>query len=304
MKKIRKTLWAFCAAGVLGLATAQAEGNLRYSITVTKFENEAGWSGRWDVGDGFATIMTDALQQNGKFIVLGDSEMRQEAMKEQDLAASGRMAGGNKAPQVGRMTPAQLLVRGSITHVQDETSGGSGGLSFRGISVGGSKGKAEVNITIYLVDSETGQVKASQKVVGQAGRRGLNVGYSGSALGGLGGDMAGFRNDNVGKACEDAVVQAVEFLEKQLESIPWEASIVLAGADKLVINRGTREGVSVGQKFKVGKSEELVDPDTGEVLDVEMKTLGTTEVTEAKEKISYCAPVEGAEKGMSVLPAN
>ena len=303
MKMTAKTVAAFCAVGLLGLAAAHAEGNLRYSITVSKFENEAGWSGRWDVGDGFATIMTDALQQNGKFIVLGDSEMRQEAMKEQDLATSGRMAGGNKAPQVGRMTPAQLLVRGSVTHVQDETSGGSGGLSFKGISLGGSKGKAEVNITIYLVDSETGQVKASQKVVGQAGRRGLSVGYSGSALGGLGGDMAGFRNDNVGKACEDAVVQAVEFLEKQLESIPWEASIMLAGADKLVINRGTREGVSVGQKFQVGSAEELVDPDTGEVLDVEMKTLGTTEVTEAKEKISYCTPVEGAEKGMSVLPA-
>ena len=303
MKKIQKTLLAFCAAGVLGLATAQAEGNLRYSITVSKFPNEAGWSGQWDVGDGFTTIMTDALQQNGKFIVLGDSEMRQEAMAEQDLAASGRMAGGNKAPQVGRMTPAQLLVRGSITHVQDDTTGGSGGLSFKGISVGGSKGKAEVNITIYLVDSETGQVKASQKVVGQAGRRGLGVGYSGSALGGLGGNLEGFKKDNVGKACEDAVVQCVEFLEKQLESIPWEGSIMLAKEDKLVINRGTREGVAVGQKFQVGSSEELVDPDTGEVLDVEMKTLGTTEVTEAKEKIAYCTPVAGAEKGMTVMPA-
>ena len=302
MKKTAKIAAAFCAAGLLGLAAAHAEGNLRYSITVTKFANEAGWSGRWDVGDGFTTIMTDALQQNGKFIVLGDSEMRQEAMKEQDLAASGRMAGGNKAPQVGRMTPAQLLVRGSITHVQDETTGGSGGLSFKGISIGGSKGKAEVNITIYLVDSETGQVKASQKVVGQAGRRGLGVGYSGSALGGLGGNLEGFKKDNVGKACEDAVVQCVEFLEKQLESIPWEGSIMLAKEDKLVINRGTREGVAVGQKFQVGSTEELVDEDTGEVLDVEIKTLGTTEVTEAKEKIAYCTPLAGAEKGMSVLP--
>ena len=303
MRNMAKWMAVFCAAGVIGLATAQAQGNLRYSITVSKFPNEAGWSGQWDVGDGFTTIMTDALQQNGKFIVLGDSEMRQEAMKEQDLAASGRMAGGNKAPQIGRMTPAQLLVRGSITHVQNETTGGSGGISFRGIRIGGSGGKAEVNITIYLVDSETGQVKASQKVVGQAGRRGLGVGYSGSALGGLGGNLEGFKKDNVGKACEDAVVQAVEFLEKQLESIPWQASIMLASADKLVINRGTREGVAVGQKFQVGSAEELVDPDTGEVLDVEMTTLGTVEVTEAKEKIAYCTPLSGAEKGMSVLPA-
>ena len=303
MKFVSKACAVAMVAGILGMATAQAEGNLRYSITVSKFPNEAGWSGQWDVGDGFTTIMTDALQQNGKFIVLGDSEMRQEAMAEQDLAASGRMAGGNKAPQVGRMTPAQLLVRGSITHVQDDTTGGSGGLNFKGISIGGSKGKAEINITIYLVDSETGQVKASQKVVGVAGRRGLGVGYSGSALGGLGGNLEGFKKDNVGKACEDAVVQCVEFLEKQLESIPWQGSVMLVTDSKIVINRGTREGVAVGQKFDVGTSEDLVDPDTGEVLDSEMKTVGAIEVTEAKEKIAYCTALAGVEKGMSITPA-
>ena len=297
-------LVAVCLLVLMGVFSAFAEGNLRYSITVSKFPNESGWSGQWDVGDGFATILTEALQQSGNFIVLGDSEMRQEAMQEQDLAASGRMAGGAKAPQMGRMTPAQLLVRGSVTHVQNETTGGRGGLSFKGISLGGSGGKAEVNITIYLVDSATGQVKASQKVVGVAGRRGLGVGYHGGALGGLGGDLEGFRKDNVGKACEDAVVQAVEFLQKQLESIPWTGSVMLVSGDKLVINRGTREGVSVGQKFNIGSAEELVDPDTGEVLDVEMTTVGVATVTEAKEKIAYCTPVEGAEKGMSVTPAN
>lgn len=289
---------------LIGATPVLADGNLRYSITVTKFPNEAGWHGKWDVGDGFTTILTDALQQSGKFIVLGDAEMRQEAMHEQDMAASGRMAGGAKAPQIGRMTPAQLLVRGSITHVQSETTGGRGGLSFKGISLGGSAGKAEVNITIYLVDSATGQVKASQKVTGVAGRRGLGVGYHGSALGGLGGDLEGFRKDNVGQACEDAVVQAVEFLQKQLEGIPWSGSVMLVSGDKLVINRGTREGVSVGQRFQVGKAEELVDPDTGEVLDVEMSTVGVVTVTDAKEKIAYCTPVPGAEKGMSVTPAN
>ena len=298
-----KWMAVFCAAGVLGLSVAQAEGNLRYSITVSKFQNEAGWSGQWNVGDGFTTIMTDALQQNGKFIVLGDSDMRQEAMKEQDLAASGRTAGGAKTPQIGRMTPAQLLVRGSVTHVQDDRAGGSGGISFKGIRIGGSGGKAEVNITIYLVDSETGQVKASQKVVGQAGRRSLGVGYYGGALGGLGGDMEGFKKDNVGKACEDAVVQCVEFLEKQLEDIPWEGSVVLANESKVIINRGTREGVEVGMQFQVGSAEELVDEDTGEVLDVELTTVGTIKVTEAKEKIATCTPLAGVEKGMTVLAA-
>ncbi len=304
MKRMQTWRLALAAAVMAGAVTVQAQGNLRYSITVSKFPNEAGWSGQWDIGDGFTTILTDALQQSGKFIVLGDSEMRKEAMAEQDFAASGRVAGGQKAPQIGRMTPAQLLVRGSITHVQDETTGGRGGISFRGVSLGGSGGKAEVNITIYLVDSETGQVKASKKVVGQAGRRGLGVGYHGGALGGLGGNLEGFRKDNVGKACEDAVVEAVEFLTQQLESIAWEGSVMLANDSRLVINRGTREGVEPGMAFQVGSVEELVDPDTGEVLDVELTTVGTVTVTEAKEKIAYCTPLAGAAKGMSVQPAN
>ncbi len=280
-------------------------GNLRYSITVQKFANEANWSGRWDVGDGFTTLMTDALQQSGKFIVLGDQEMRQAAMAEQDFAASGRTAGGKKKPQVGRMTPAQLLVRGSITHVEGTTGEGGGGLNFKGIRIGGSGGKGEVNITMYLVDSETGQVKASQKVVGKAGRRGLSVGYSGSKLGGLTGDLEGFTKDNVGKACEDAVAQGVEFLSKQLDKIPWEGTIMSASAEKIILNRGSREGVSNGMTFKVGKAEDVVDPDTGERLDSDLKLAGKIQVTEVKEKIAYCKALEGGdkiEKDMSAFP--
>ncbi len=285
------------------LATSAMAQDLRYSISVTKFPNEAGWHGQWDVGDGFTSLLTAALQDSGHFIVLGDSEMRGAAMAEQDLAASGRTAGGALAPQVGRLTPAQLLVRGSVTHVQNEVSGGGGGISFRGISIGGKAENAEVNITIYLVDSTTGQVKASQNVVGKSSGRGLSVGYAGSALGGIGGDLGGFKNDNVGKACQDAVVQAVEFLAAQLPSIPWSGTIILANDQKIVLNRGTREGVTPGMRFDIGTAEELIDPDTGETLDVELTTLGTVTVTEAKEKISYCTPLAGAEKGQSAYPA-
>lgn len=291
---------------VCGIDSSEAgSGNLKYSITVSKFQNEAGWSGQWDVGDGFTTIMTAALQDSKQFIVLGDKEMRMEAMEEQDFAASGRVAGGKKAPKTGRMTPAQLLVRGSITHVQQSTTGGGGGLSFQGITIGGSTDSAEVNITMYLVNSETGQVKASTKVVGESGRKGLGLGYHGSALGGLGGDMDGFMNDNVGKACEDAVAQGVEFLVAQLEDIPWEGTISLVSSGKIAINRGSREGVTEGTQFDVGKVQEVIDEDTGEVLDSDMAKIATLEVTSVKEKIAYCKIVGGGgvQKGMTVMPA-
>ena len=292
-------------AATLAAAVVMADGgNLRYSITVSKFENKAGWHGQWDLGDAWGTILTDQLMQSGRFIVLGESDMRGEAMAEQDLGASGRTAGGKKTPKIGQMTPAQLLVKGAITHVEENKSGAGGGLSFKGISIGGDKGSAEINVTIYVVDSTTGQVKASKSVVGKSAKRGLRLGYSGSALGGLGGNLGGFEKDNMGLATTDAINQAMEFLIAQLESIPWSGSVSLAKPDKLIINRGTREGVAVGMKFKVGKAEELVDDDTGEVLDVEMTTLGIVTVTDVKEKIAYTTPLEGAEKGMDVLPAD
>ena len=117
--------------------------------------------------------------------------------------------------------------------------------------------------------------------------------------------MSGFKKDNVGKACEDAVGQAVDFLIKQLENIPWEGTVALAKTDKILINRRQREGVKIGQKFNVGSIEELVDEDTGEVLDVEMTQVGVLEVIKVKEKISYCKAIEGCDKiqkGMSIQP--
>ncbi len=289
-----------------GIVLPENKGNLRYSVTVSKFENKANWRGQWDLGYAFTEIMTDALQQSGWFIVLGDAEMRLEAMAEQDFAASGRVAGGKKAPQIGRMTPAQLLVKGAITHVQASTTGGVGGINIKGFRLGGSTDRAEVNVTFYLVDSETGQVKASTAVVGKSGRQGLAIGYHGTKLGGLTGDLAGFKKDNLGKATEHAIGQGVLFCIEQLEDVPWEGTVMLAGEDRIIINRGSREGVSVGQKFVVGSAEELVDEDTGEVLDVEITEVGVLQVTQVKEKIAYCTPVgctwDEVKKGMTIHP--
>lgn len=279
-------------------------GNLRYSITVTKFANEAGWHGRWDLGDGFKTAMTDILYQSGWFIVLGDSEMRQEAMQEQDFGASGRTAKGKKTAKIGRMTPAQLLVRGSITNVQ-ETGSKGGGISAFGVRIGGDTGSSEIDITIYLVDSETGQVKASKKVTGKSSNKGFSVG--GSVFPGIGANFGAEKKDNVQKAAEDAIGQAVAFLVQQLEDIPWEGSVLMKKGDKIIVNRGSREGVQVGMKFAVGNVEELVDPDTGEVLDSSMTQIGSLVVSQVKEKIAYCSAESGGDKiqkGMTVFAVN
>lgn len=287
-------------AAIPGIADAQT-GGLRYSITVTKFENKAGWYGRFDIGDAWGTVLTDMLNQTGKFIVLGESDMRAAALDEQDLAASGRTAGGNKAPATGQLTPAQLLVKGAITHVQDDVAKGGGGVRIKGFKIGGKGGKGEINATIYVVDSTTGQVLASKSVVGTSKQRGLNVGY---ATGDWGAAFGGEKNDNVGLAVQAACAEAVDFIVNQLPSVQWTGSVVLVKGDSVYVNRGERDGVTNGQSFTVGEAEVLRDPDTGEVLDETMNQVATLQVTEVKEKLSICKVTSGdaaaIDKGMTI----
>ncbi len=287
---------------VAGMAYAETEakGGLRYSISVSKFENKCGWSGQWSIGDTFGAVLTDSLNQTGRLIVLGESDMRGEAMGEQDLGASGRLAGGKKKPKIGHMTPAQLLVKGEITHFQHSTSGGAGGIRIKGLRLGGSKDSAEINAVIYVVDSTTGQIAASKRVVGRASRSRLGVRFTDKDWGA---NLSGFKKTHVWKAVEAAIDEAVEYIVEQLEDIPWNGAVVLVKGDRVYINRGEREGVQKGQFFAVGKAEEIRDPDTGELLDESLDVAGKIEVITVKKKLSICSITEGGgkvEKGMTV----
>ena len=305
MKRFLKSLVFLAMVAVLAStmpASAQENtGGLRYSVTVTEFENQAGWHGQWNIGHAWGTVLTDLLNQSGKFIVLGETDMRAAALDEQDFAASGRTAGGKKAPVTGQMTPGQILVKGAITHVQGDTGGADGGVRIKGFKIGGKGGKGEVNATIYMVDSTTGQVVASQSVVGTHKRKGLGVGYN---AGGWGAAFGGHENDNVGLAVQDACALAVDFLIAQLPNFQWSGSVIMEKDGKIYVNRGTREGISVGQEFTVGEVEILRDPDTGEVLDESMTEVARLRVSQAKEKLSICEVTTGnaaaVSKGMTV----
>ena len=282
-------------------ALADGKGNLRYSIMVSKFQNRSGWTGQVRLGDAFGAILTDSLRQTNRFLVIGEKDMRSEAIAEQDFGASGRTAKGRKTAKIGHMTPAQLLVKGEITHMQTSTSGGGGGISIGGFSLSGGKDAAEINVVIYVVDSTTGQVVASKKVVGNASRTRFGVGGS---IAGIGGHWDGFKKTNEGKAVEDAVDKAVEFLTGQLEDIPWTGTVVMVKHGKVFINRGAREGVSVGQSFVVGELDEIRDPDTGELLDSSVEEVARIKVTKVKEKIAIAKVSSGnagaVRKGMSI----
>lgn len=305
MRRAVSMLMVFVLVGVLAIVpqTAQAAsdaGGLKYTVTVSKFENQSNWAGQWSLGDAWGTVMTDILNKSGKFIVLGETDMRTEAMREQDFAASGRTVQGPISPVTGQMTPAQILIKGVITHAQS-TSGGGGGMALGHIAIGGSKANAEINVTMYMVDSTTGQILASTSVVGKSSKRSGGLGYANGSFAVAG---SGYKNDNMGKAVESAVAQGVEWMIQQLPHIPWSGSVVMLRNGQVFVNRGQREGVQAGQTFILGNAETIRDPGTGEVLEEIIHEVARLQVSSAREKLSICDVISGdydaIETGMKI----
>jgi curli biogenesis system outer membrane secretion channel CsgG len=280
---------------------APATGGLRYSIEVVKFENHAKYTGPFALADCWSAVLTDSLQQTGRFIVIGETDMRAAAVAEQDLARSGRVATGSKTAVTGALTPAQLLIKGEITHFQDGTQSGNGSVGFAGINLGLSSSTSEVNAVVYVVDASTGQVVASKKVTGVAKSSGVNLGYTNNQWNG---NLGQIKNTNVGKCLEGAIDQAVAFCTAQIPNLHWTGDVVLVKGPQIYINRGEREGVSVGEVFKVGSADQIRDPATGELLDVSFNPVGQIKVETVREKVSICSVVsgDGIANGMSIEP--
>jgi len=116
--------------------------------------------------------------------------------------------------------------------------------------------------------------------------------------------MSSFKKTNVGTAMEHAIDEAVAFIVTQIPNLHWSGNVVLVRGNQVYINRGTREGVAVGQEFKVGSSEIIRDPSTGETLDVAFTEKGRIKVQTVKEKVAICAITagDGLANGMAVAP--
>ncbi len=305
--KARAFASALAASLILLLFPPGAESqtrDLRYTVMVGRFENHSGWRDQGDINTKWSTILTDKLNQTGRFIVVG-RDMRQQAMDEQAFAASGVTAQGRHAPVRGQMTPSQLLVRGIITHFEQLSAGNSGGLSFKGVGFGTEKQTAQIGVTLEIVDSSTGMIVASKSVVGESSRKKKSFRVNRD---GVSGKHQKVNNDNVKTAMESAVTEAVGWMVGQLDTIPWRGTVALVEGDVIYINRGRREGVTEGLMFTVGEAKVIRDPDTGEVLDEFITERGRLRAVRVNEKTSLCQVTSGDVstilKGMGVMPTS
>ncbi|MFH0839622.1 MAG: CsgG/HfaB family protein, partial [Candidatus Omnitrophota bacterium] len=229
------------------------------TIAVMEFENKAGISAQINLGEGMAEMLTTALLDSGRFIVV-ERQAITDVLAEQDFGASGRTT-SQGAPQFGRVLPAQIMIRGAVTQFGLRESGGGGALSIKGIDVGLATSQAQVGVDIRIYDTTTGQVLDSVRCEGKVSATGLDFGYSESDWG-FGTGV--FQNTPLGKATAKAIDKAVIAIITRTKNVPWEGRVIKATSNEAYINAGANSGIEVGDTFSVYRlEEELIDPQTG-----------------------------------------
>ncbi len=277
-----------------GSAKMEALGpyaGLKHAIGCVDFENQAGWSGRWQLGNNLSIMLESALFDTKRFVIV-EREKLKHVIAEQDLVASGRAAQAKDVAKTGLIRPARYLATGAVTSVQEGARGGSGGIRVGGISVGGGGSRASITIIAKLIDTTTSEVVAQKRIVGRAGRVGMRVGLS---HGPVSTHVGGFQKTPIGDAAQDCLNQAAIFFAKTMENMPFEGAVVTVAGDQVIINRGSDYGIGPGKEFVMRQEGELlIDPSTGAVLGkADGKVLGRLKVTRVQPNLAYCQVLEG-----------
>lgn len=273
------------------VSDALAAKGMKKTVAVFDFQNDSGYSSKADLGKDFSTQLSDALVQSDQFVVLTRKDL-DVVMAEQDLANSDRFAKSNAA-QTGKLTSAQILIKGKITEFEEQKSGGGQGLTVKGFSIGANKATAHIAVIIQLVDSTTGEILESQRVEGDAKSGGLSLGYSGD----FDISSSNFKKTPLGKAVQIAIDNAVHYIAGKMADIPWKGKVVLVKDDVIFLNAGENSGINRGDSFAIFKEgESLIDPDTGMNLGSDATKIADVSVVEVQEKFSK-AKVLGVASG-------
>ena len=291
MAPSRMRLVAVAAACTLLASVSIAQGEVKKSIAVAPI----GWSGAgtvsWISGEAIHAQLITELSKSGRYRVV-ERENLGGMLQEQDLAAGGRMRKGSGA-KAGDLEGAQLMIKGVITDAEEE-SGKGGSAGFKGLSLGGKKTVYRVTMDFRIYDMTSGIILGTTTATAEQVKKGKSggIGVGGLRLGG-----SKSEGDTTGAIIRDLIKQGVAGLDKHAEVMGWKSKVHLVKDAKVIIIGGKRDGLEKGMKFKIFKlGEQIVDEDTGEVLDEGEETeVGEIELVQVKEKISYAVKTTGQE---------
>jgi curli biogenesis system outer membrane secretion channel CsgG len=240
------------------------------------------------------------LFKTGKFIVV-ERKRIQDVMKEQGLGLSGAVD-ATTAAKVGKILGVELILTGDITSLGVKQSGAHTG--FLG-GAGGSKNTLQGGLDIRLISTTSTQIVFADNAQNTDSSMKISVFGTGGGV-----DFDETKIDKVFRPC---VVQLCQKMAGKVGDMVGEmrgggglaGKIANVSGEKIYLNIDSGEGVKVGDAFEVYRQgEEIRDPDTGAVLDVETKLIGKIIVTEVKDKVSIASSQSGSgfQKGDVIRP--
>jgi len=261
-----------------------AQGQGRLLIAIWDFENhsERSWWFYDQMGpaarDHIDTAFSEDSTLSAKFGVI-EREKLDMILKEQGLATSGALD-QQTAAQVGKLLGVRYILTGGIDKFAiNTTKGGFGG-------IGGSYTKAESTINMRFIDTTTGERLVSIAADGDV-KKGGGM-FKGASLSREA--EWGIASEAIEKASKAIVEKFVSgnYIERFSSGGVMgggEGKIIKVEGGKAWINMGSMSGIKVGDRYDVySMGEQLVDPDTGQVLGVDETKTGSGEVVEVSER--------------------
>ncbi len=210
IKVLLFSLFLLCVSLISqGYAQSYSEKPRLGILRFTNNTSAAWWSG--GVGTDLQDMLISELASTNSFRVLERKEL-DAVITEQNLGASGRVNPATRS-RLGKITGAKYLVAATVSAFEENTSGGGGGISFRGFSVGGRQDKAYIAVDLKVIDVTTGEIYDARTVEATSKSSGVSVGVY---RGGFGGHLGQYNNTPVGKAIRACIIEIVDYLQCSL----------------------------------------------------------------------------------------
>ncbi|UCF80923.1 MAG: hypothetical protein JSV08_00410 [Acidobacteriota bacterium] len=318
--KIFLSLFWLCWAALPGAA----EEKIR--IAVLDFDAQA-LSGSWGYGWPWSHLETAAadglaaeLHESGEFSVLEREKLRL-VLQEQQLSSRGAVA-PETVVELGKILGVQFIVTGSVAEFGVSEGGGEApqaGKGKWGTGAGATTLLGTATLTARFVNTTTAE--ALDTYEGSGSRKFAAAEFAGADFGkrfdsGLASRVLAKAVENLARTIvenADRITPSAGAPEPPVEDEPVvEGKIAFVSESKVFVNEGpgsgitsggkiyitlgAGSGVKVGDRFEVHRiGNEIRNPDTGELLDVEIIKVGTLVVTEVKDKVSITSAKRGTD---------
>ena len=197
--------------------------------------------------------------------------------------------------KIGKILGVKYIVIGRVTEFTVDTKGGVLG------GVGLTVSTARVALDGRLVDTTTAEILASVRGSGESKQTGLALSLKNLPFIAFG--AKNFQESILGKATKAAIADfstkltTAVFGGSEGAAAPLSGKVAAVAGNKVYLNIGANDGVTVGMVFTISRVvEEVKDPDTDAVIDLITEEVCEITITEVKDSSCNGAITAGSGK--------